>query len=320
MKVILVGDLHLSDRAPSSRTETYTDDLFDKLEEVNNIAVEVQAKAIIFAGDLFHIKSPTRNSHRLVLRFINWAKSAPCEVMAVAGNHDISYDRYDTLSSGQPLGVVFASGAVKELVGWTDSLPIYGLPWLQHWDDENEVMSALCEWHNRSDGFSSKSLVVTHAPFFPPGKEPPYEFFPTTRFSELLGAEASVFYGHIHDPHGVYKVNSVNFCNNGALSRGSLTENEVTRGIYVTVYDFDTGVFSSVPVPHKLAEEVFLIEEVTERRQLIRDSGDFIESLGETVLSVTGSDSFVKAVKEKNLPLRVEEVAIKLLEKANDER
>lgn len=84
----LVNDVHLSDRAPASCTDTYLDDLFDLLRQVADKAAHVDG-TIILAGDVFHHKAPSRTSHATVMRLIDWARQALVPVYAVAGNHDL---------------------------------------------------------------------------------------------------------------------------------------------------------------------------------------------------------------------------------------
>ena len=72
-----------------------------------------------------------------------------------------------------------------------------------------------------------------------------------------MGGAGSVFYGHVHEPHGVYEAGGVTFCNNGALSRGSLHEYNLTRQVGCTLWDSETGEFEFVPLDAKPASEVF---------------------------------------------------------------
>lgn len=46
-----------------------------------------------------------------------------------------------------------------------------------------------------------------------------------------------VYYGHIHENHGAYRSAGMWFCNQGAISRGSLHESTLKRAPGVTLYD-----------------------------------------------------------------------------------
>ena len=82
---LLYGDPHLCDRAPSSCQDSYTDDLFDLLEQINQVAVRRKVTAVVCAGDFFHLKAPSRTSHRLVQRAIRTLQSCPVPYYIVPG-------------------------------------------------------------------------------------------------------------------------------------------------------------------------------------------------------------------------------------------
>lgn len=323
MKVLLIGDIHLADRPPSSCTESYTEDLFGLLEQVSEVAKAEKVGAIVPLGDIFHIKMPSRNSHKLVREFIEWAQAAPCRVIGVTGNHDLSQDRLDSLWEGQPLGVVFKSGAVEFHRGWVPDLgcPLYVVHWLQDWDAEESVADqavaeALKDWDTRYDG-SVPALLVTHAPFYPPGREPPYEKYSTEKFAAAMGNHGSVASGHIHEPHGEYVVDGVRFCNNGALSRGSLTEYNVSRSVGVTIWDSETGRFEFIPLKAKPADQVFRIAEVTEKKTAQMKLDEFLASVGQTSIAITTTDAVLNHVRSLGLGKDIECIVEELLNEMN---
>lgn len=322
MKAAILGDVHLADRPPASCTESYTDDMFDLLYQALDIACEHKCQALIQAGDWFHIKMPSRNSHNLVRRSIKFAGAASnknCDLWIVPGNHDLSQDRLSSLDEGQPLGILFWSGAATELKGWGGSTlgPVYGVPWLQDWNAEDTVADqaveeALKRWNERYDG-SVPALIVTHAPFYPPGKELKFEHYLASKFADRMGNHGQVYYGHVHEPHGEYVVNGVRFCNNGALSRGSLTEYNVTRDVGVTIWDSDTGRFEFIKLDYKPAEEVFRIAEVTERKTAQMKLDEFLSSVGQASIAITTPDAVLTHVKSLGLGKDVEHIIEELL-------
>lgn len=324
MKFLLIGDVHLADRPPSSCTDEYLEDLFDLLDQASAVAKKNNCEGIIQAGDWFHIKMPSRNSYKLVIRSIDWASNAPCPVWVVPGNHDLSNDRLASLHEGQPLGAVIRSKSVRMLQGWAEGLPIYGVPWLQDWDNpdesvqEAEVSKALAQWQDLYDG-SVPALVITHAPFYPPGKEPKYEnaevYYPE-KFALHMGRHGSVYYGHIHDPHGTYNVGGVRFCNNGALSRGSLTESHLTRQVGVTLWDSTTGEFEFIPLDAKPATQVFRLQEIGEVKTVQAELDSFLASIGQTTVEITSLEAVMDHVKTLGLGKDLEALVESLLSEA----
>lgn len=296
-KFALVSDVHLADHPPSSCTETYSADVLQLLHRSVQLANSTGAAALIIAGDLFHIKAPSRTSHKLVVAVMTVLSEAKCKVYVVPGNHDMQHDRLDSLER-QPLGVLAESGVVELLMGWGE-WPVYGVPWLQTWDEEH-VSAALGEYREqlfeRGTG-TVKPLVVTHAPLYPPGKELPYEFFPVDLFAAMMGAAGHVFYGHVHEPHGVYSAGGVTFCNNGALSRGSLHEYNMNRQVGATVWDSQAGTFSFVPLPHRPASEVFRLAEHQQQAEVQGRLDSFLSTIQATDLSVVSIEAVLAHIK-----------------------
>lgn len=223
-----------------------------------------------------------------------------------------SNDRLDSIPS-QPLGVLFKSGAYQ-LKGWDQiGLPLYGVPWLQRFTDSNvtEALQQYREDHSRYE----HALVVTHAPLYPPGKELSYEFYPSQAWADAMNNTGSVAYGHVHDYHGVWESGGVQFCNNGALSRGSLTEHNRTRKIYTTVWSSINGSFRAIELKHKKAEEVFKIEQVDRKKEAQVKLDDFLAAIGQTTIEITS----VSAVMDYVMSLGIEQGLVSLVRELLEE-
>jgi hypothetical protein len=211
--------------------------------------------------------------------------------------------------------VVFASGAITMLDGWAEDEehPIYGVPWLMTYDDVN-VDEAL-QQYRVYDVHAPHRLVVTHAPLYPPGRELPYENYPAADWADAMGNTGTVHYGHVHEPHGCYRVNSVTFSNCGALSRGSLTESNLNRTPSVAIWDSTTGLISHHELRAKPASEVFRLAEAMEKRAAGVTLNTFLDAVEATQLDVTSTDSVVQHVRAQHSddPALVG-VVVKLLE------
>lgn len=294
----------------------------DLLYQASKVASDIDAQAIVQLGDFFHIKSPSRNSHEIVIQAAKWAREAPCPVFIVPGNHDLSNDRLESLDEGQPLGVLYATGAVGKADRYFGSdlgiTQVYGVPWQQFWDAEqsvadNAVKSALSSFEPKD----TPQLIVTHAPFFPEGINPAYEHYSTTKFSRLVNpsgkSNIQVCYGHIHDWHGEYVIGGVRYANYGALSRGSLTESNLSRPIGVTSWDSVTGTFEFIELSARPATEVFRVREIEEVRSAQVKLDEFLQSVGQSTIEYTSIESVMTKIRDLRLGKEFENIVEELL-------
>ena len=317
MKAMIVGDVHLADKPPSIRTETYTTDILDKVSWISQEAYRQGCDFILQLGDMFHIKSPYRNSHALVIEAHEALIKGGLPVLLVPGNHDIQNDRLASIAS-QPLGALARMEGIRLVIGWDEKFSVFGIPYLQDW---TTLPERLMEYSEGLDPDSAVNpLIATHAPIFPPGETPPYDYIDPTDIAELLPAGGTVSYGHIHDPHGVYEVGGVTFANFGAISRGSLHAETLKRKPQVAVYDFLTGTYEAVPVPHKPAEEVFRLELHEAEKSKEAHLAAFLATLDSDTLELTTVEKVLDDLDKLDLTPEAREVAKELVEKAYAEQ
>lgn len=320
--VASVGDIHASDRPPSIRTDTYTEDIIAKLKFIVQTAAERGCDVIVLNGDVFHIKTPTRNSHALVQRIGAVLTSTDLEVWVVPGNHDLSNDRLDSLPR-QPLGTLAKMTGINLLMGGHPALPIFGLPYLHDWENElPKWMYKYEKWADARKGeeFDFWPLMITHAPIFPAGEEPPYDFIPAPEWAGMMNGKGDCIYGHIHDPHGTYKPlphSETKMCNNGAISRGSLHEATLKRKPKFTIWDSSTSSFEAIEIPHRPVEAVFRLhvkEDVDEKNSRVEE---FLESVGKTTLEGLSIEEVVHQAKVRGLSDRTRSLVTQLLEEVS---
>jgi DNA repair exonuclease SbcCD nuclease subunit len=321
-RILLIGDVHLADRPPSVRTETYTDDILAKLQFAVEEAARQKVDCIVQGGDMFHLKAPTRNSHSLVQRTHEVLTSAGIPAYIVPGNHDMSSDRLDSLKK-QPLGSLARMAGVDLLLGPHPDLPIFGLPYLQDWmADLPRWMKKYEKWADEQKGrdFDFWPLMITHAPIFPPGEEPPYEFIGADDWVSLMHGKGDCFYSHIHDPHGAYLIDdAVMMCNNGAISRGSLHEKTLKRKPAVTLWDTEQPRdhrFTRIEVPHRPAESVFRLHEKVDADEKSSRVEEFLAEVGSTTLDGLSLEEVREHARSQNLSMATLALVEELLEGA----
>ena len=291
MKILIVNDPHLSDQAPVSRTESYTEDILAKLVEAGELAATYEVVCVLIPGDLFHQKQSWKVSHRLVQRVIDIFENYPCPVELIAGNHDLAAGRLDSLQK-QPLGVLLKSSNVH----WADNVigfdmdVIHGTGEFMRGDIEAQL----------SQKPANNKILVAHMPIAPPSQTYPYPF---------VGAESSVFarwkgviYGHQHAEDGFYRVGDTWFLNFGSICRGALLASNLERKPKVVLADINlsTGEIDVTPillVTARPAEEVFRLKEVRQSKLNKEDAQKFLSSLSSTSFTFTSTDQVVKHIQ-----------------------
>ncbi|MEL7340068.1 MAG: metallophosphoesterase, partial [Bacteroidota bacterium] len=107
-------DIHYADTSPSSRLDNWSDTILEKIRYVGKFAEEVSADAVIDGGDFFDRKSPSRTSHKSIIRIMESHRDYPCPVYSCVGNHDCVFGDYSFLDQ-QPLEVLFRSKTFRRL-------------------------------------------------------------------------------------------------------------------------------------------------------------------------------------------------------------
>jgi predicted phosphodiesterase len=317
VRALLIGDIHARDTSPRNRLPGYLDEVIDLLTQAATIQANEGIDCVVLAGDIFDHKRPGATSHGTIVRLINTLRLFT-NAYVVTGNHDIRNDRLDSLDT-QPLGVLIASGALTPLDGWHDEFPIFGLPWLQDWMSADERKRALLAWTN-SKRATRNSLIITHAPIYPPDKASSqmFELVPThgpDSLSEQMGNRGFVYYGHIHEDHGIFTDDGVTYCNVGALSRGSLNEHNTNRAIQVAVWDSTVPEFTTHELDYQPADSIFTVAAVQEKKAHAASLDEFLSEVGSATLDISNTHSVIDHIRTRtDLGPRVPPLAIKILE------
>lgn len=312
--------MHLSDRAPSSRTDDWADTVFNKLDQVRKVAERVSADAVLDGGDFFHIKSPSKNSHDLVRRTAELHKLYPCPVYCVPGNHDCTYGDYTFLPQ-QPLGVLYASGVFRRLYDEHEAVfvkdgvkvRVVGVPY-------HGTSYTLSRFLDIKKGDEDILVCVGHVLASNEGGKM-FEGEDIIRYSDLLGAAPDVFlFGHWHKDQGIEKMGSKTFINIGSLTRGSLSQDEVQRRPACVVLTClkDSVETKIVRLKVGAPEEVFDIE--GRERQISRQENmdEFVGRIKDTLSSDSKSSTLSEVVSAmSDVSVEVKERALSYLEKVH---
>jgi DNA repair exonuclease SbcCD nuclease subunit len=326
--LLMVGDVHISDRPPSTRTASYRDDILKKLLEIGAMATIEKVDAVVFVGDIFHSKKPVKTSHQTVRVVAAILGGYPAPVYILPGNHDYAGRHHENLSR-HPLGTV----------ALMPNITLFGT------DERRSVMVSdpfeSCEVRligvreeddleafrfGNDEGIDGPTVIVAHSAIFPPGDVPTvWDAWDATEVREQFTDKvpAHVWYGHIHEPHGTYEVDGVPFTNLGAISRGSLHEEGARLrtpevGVLSVWSDGDTDVTVYSLRSARAAEEVFRIEEVDSERAEASELNAFAEALSEVDIEVFSVENAISKLSEHpDAPEPVKARAIELIEEVS---
>lgn len=259
LRFLVVGDAHHSDYAPVSRADNYTEEMLNEEREISKLSLELKVDAVIRTGDIIHIKSPSKTSHRLISELISIYKTITCKNLSIVGNHDISFGQLASLSS-QPIWSLVQSG-VLEFIPETGQSPIsignvnlwgiygYGDP-----DGEDKTRYVVPQGEK-------VNIVVTHSFLLPENTKFP-GVVKVTHMSDINNSGVDLFLGgHIHDHMGISRYQDTWLAMPGSISRGSIKEFTKDRMPVVTLVEISgKGSFKFEEIPLKSArpnKEIF---------------------------------------------------------------
>lgn len=224
------------------------------LEEVVDLANAHKCEALVFTGDLFHVKRPDRTSHYLVGAVIGELQAAKMPVLITPGNHDMGAAGIDGLWD-QPLGVVDTSGAAEvSFMKTTESFMFFSKPYSEKYDIDPDYYRPNPQDLLRARGRTV--VVVAHGSIVPDGTD---REFPTLDASKALHSATDILVcGHIHEDLGVHRYDTYQlFVNVGALGRTARTKANMTRTVKVAIVNNQREV-TEIPLKSALpAEEAF---------------------------------------------------------------
>ena len=283
-------DVHVADKGPASWKGDYSEEIWSNLEQVGYFARKHKAHAVLDGGDYFHVKTASRNSHSLIYRTAEIHKSYPCPTYCVEGNHDITYNNLGSIER-QPLGVLYAAGVfhhLRDTVFESDGLKVrvVGVPY-----DPKQTLDNLLSIQKRPEDDYLVAVVHAWAGENPPAKVEEFFGEPVFKYRDLVtpdGPDAFLF-GHWHKDQGVVQIKGTQFVNHGALSRGALTHENMSRIPKASLLEFTSEGLKVTLLPMKVlpAEEVFDVEQ----KERVETEGKSIDAFVERLQADVQFDS-----------------------------
>lgn len=316
IRFLTSSDEHLSDLNPGFRCDSYKDEILGMLEWQGELAKKFNATAVLRGGDFFHVKAANKTTMKTIATAAKIHRNYSCPVYSVIGNHDVPYNDLSAVN-GQPLGVLLNSGVFLPLVDeifncGTLSVRVTGIDYTVDIDNDlikNKVMK-------KQENYS---ISVIHALAAMAPSEKIQTFFNETIFDyrDLVfnGCPDVYVFGHYHKDQGVKNHAGTDFVNLGAISRGSLTFENLERKPKVSLITINSQGVSveEVVVPHKDASEIFDLDLKKKIEKEKSSLDDFIASLRDNV-NMSNSDDISQRKKDLDkFPDDVKKLAFQIL-------
>lgn len=289
MRLAIIGDVHQSDVAPTSRTDDYRETIFGKLDFIKDTCNRRQVDVSVFLGDIFHRKNPNLNSHDMVRRLIEVLSQFTSKVLEVPGNHDISMTSKNLFK--QPLAVLEEAGVIsvlgypysKNFCFSTDVFDVYGLGYSDNNDKLNENYFSI---NDEIIDQQKCNILCIHQMLLPDGEQFFGDFL---NFGDLAQFDFDIVCcGHYHpgfNPTVIEKYGKL-FINPGAISRGSLDVHNLDKEPSFLILDISAKnkiTWETVVIPHEPSNKVFDMQKVNRSLVAKEDIERFTTSLKDVV-------------------------------------
>ena len=280
--LIFRTDTHVTEQSPVSWKGDYAEEIWSNLEQIGHYAKDHSASAVLDGGDYFHVKAASRNPHALVERSARIHQAYPCPTWCVEGNHDIAHNNLDSIAR-QPLGVLYATGVfhhLRETVFRDGDLQVrvVGMPYSPF-----RTLADL-QMVRKQPGDNFLVLVVHQlASENPPASVEDFFGEPVFRYADLVSPDGPdvVCFGHWHRDQGITEVGGKLFVNQGAVSRGALVRENLTRIPKVALIEATLKGIQVVPLPLRVApaEDVFHLDRKEREDKESEEIHTFVQSL-----------------------------------------
>jgi DNA repair exonuclease SbcCD nuclease subunit len=284
------------------------------------MAARYRAAAVLDGGDYFHVKAASRNSHGLIYRTAEIHRRYPCDTYCVEGNHDITYNNLDSLER-QPLGVLYAAGIFQHLRDsvFTDGgmqVRVVGVPY-----HPRRTLDELLAIQKQPGDDHLVAVVHALASENPPSKVEDFFGEPVFKYDDLVTREGPDvwLFGHWHRDQGIVQVGGKHFVNQGAVSRGALIHENITRTPQVSLLEFEPDSITCTVLPLVVAppEEVFDLERKERVEHESRSIDAFIEHLQQDVL-LDPESTIETNIQKLDFAADVRDLAMEYLSKARE--
>lgn len=231
IKVVCIADPHLSAYNPTSYRVDYWNNCRSLLGQLQKFVVRAEVDAVVWAGDIFHLKNPARNPLWFISEVMEQLRDFRVPCLGILGNHDLKYGSMQGLK-GQPAEILAASG-LFHLLDREDVLI--------HAADFSLRIAGESFNHGLADGVKGKTksenehlMSVGHFWF----GTVTGEFYGEPMFGPDYFADSQVdtfVIGHHHDDQGVVEVGGKRFVASGSMNITGAHKGDLDRRLAATL-------------------------------------------------------------------------------------
>jgi len=224
MSLVVITDLHISASRPAGRLGDFASDVDIKLREVIDIVHEVEAEAVLCAGDVFHHPVPALSAVDRFIDFLDllttlYYNGVSPRFIAIPGSHDLIGNNLDALNR-TTIGLLSRLGKIELLSSVTDSVIDVG-------------------------GFSvgipgdvAHDIELVHDSILPK----PDLFGEFTLTGEYNTGSKIVVVGHVHGGYPLETIGATTFVCPGSIVRTMAQQSELTRRPRLAIIHEDYSV------------------------------------------------------------------------------
>lgn len=297
--ILIVGDPHVSDKAPNRRIDDYLNAILGKIEFIVNLANEKEL-LVVMTGDLFDNHKVDNNIMSRLARILRKCWTTP---LTNVGNHDMPLGA-SVLSEGDSLYVLDATGVIKAF-------------------KHQSIQRVLIDGYKFDIGFSpygtqipqkvdnseSNVIWITHHDVAFPESNYPGGLQPF----EIEGCVV-VINGHMHKYLKEVQVGETTWYNFGNINRQSID----CADHIPTVWELNPNGFIPHEIPHvkNVFDMVGHIVDTESGLEKIRDKSIFADLLNNDEIEEKGEDEILKIIKkkfeERKTPVPVQNLVLNL--------
>lgn len=247
MKIMFVGDIHISDKAPRNRKEEdedYRHLILDKLNFCYSYCITNNIEYVIMLGDIFNssinIYPPYLTE---VYQVLQKFKDSRIEVYSIIGNHDMYYQN-DSEFTKTTLYQAFTLGLIKHLdiLEFPIGVRIVGVDYSKSFtkiesESQYNILVGHCFYENEMFG-NNENGNLTHEKCLELG------------YNDYI-------LGHDHTYYPTVNMTEYRVIRPGSLLRGTSKTCNLYRNVVVDVFDTMSKTWEEVIVPTKPGIEVF---------------------------------------------------------------